>query len=192
MFPVDEQTIGKNIRALREGKGLSLTEAAARAGLSKSALSKVETAQISSPISTLLAIAGALDVHLSRFFQEATQKPTHVVTRKGKAPVISRGGSQYGYAYQALALAMPDKLMEPFLLTVRPGDKRGVFKHKGQEFIYMLSGRMRMRLGGEAVVSSRATPSISIPPWSIPAKRWTARPRSFSAVFCKTPDLILS
>lgn len=152
MFPVDEQTIGKNIRALREGKGLSLTEAAARAGLSKSALSKVETAQISSPISTLLAIAGALDVHLSRFFQEATQKPTHVVTRKGKAPVISRGGSQYGYAYQALALAMPDKLMEPFLLTVRPGDKRGVFKHKGQEFIYMLSGRMRMRLGGEAVV----------------------------------------
>lgn len=149
---MDEQTIGKNIRSLRESKGLSLTEAAARAGLSKSALSKVETAQISSPISTLLAIAGALDVHLRRFFQEVAQKPTHVVTRKGKAPVISRGGSQYGYAYQALALPMPDKLMEPFLLTVRPGDRRGVFKHKGQEFIYMLSGRMRMRLGEEVVV----------------------------------------
>lgn len=149
---MDEQAIGKNIRALRESKGLSLTEAAARAGLSKGALSKIETAQISSPIATLLAIAGALDVHLSRFFIEPEQKPTHVVTRKGKAPVISRGGSQYGYSYQALALNMPDKLAEPFLLTVRPGDKRGIFKHKGQEFIYMLSGRMRMRLGDEEVV----------------------------------------
>jgi transcriptional regulator with XRE-family HTH domain len=149
---MDEQTIGKNIRSLRESKGLSLTEAAARAGLSKSALSKIETAQISSPIATLLSIASALDVHLSQFFLEPEHKPSYVVTRKGKAPVISRGGSQYGYAYQALALNMPDKLAEPFLLTVRPGDKRGVFKHKGQEFIYMLSGRMRMRLGEEEVI----------------------------------------
>lgn len=149
---MDEQGIGRNIRALREAKGLSLTEAAARAGLSKSALSKVETAQISSPISTLLAIASALDVHLSRFFEEVQERPVYVVTRKGEAPVISRGGSQYGYSYQALGLHMPDRLMEPFLITVRPGDKRGVFKHKGQEFIYMLSGRMRMRIGEETVL----------------------------------------
>jgi len=149
---MNEQTIGRNIRSLREGRGLSLTETAKRAGLSKSALSKVETAQISSPISTLLAIAGALDVHLSQFFVEPEQKPPYVLTRHGKAPVISRGGSQYGYAYQALALNMPDKIGEPFLLTVKPGDKRGVFKHKGQEFIYMLSGRMRMSLGKEQVI----------------------------------------
>ena len=148
---MDELSIGKNIRTLRENKGLSLTETAARAGLSKSALSKIETAQISSPIATLLAIAGALDVHLSRFFLEPDQKPAYVVTRQGQAPVISRGGSQYGDSYQALATDMPDKLAEPFLLTVRPGDKRGVFKHKGQEFIYMLSGRMRMRLGDAEV-----------------------------------------
>ena len=149
---MNEQDIGQNIRTLREGKGLSLTDVAARAGLSKSALSKIETAQISSPISTLLAIAGALDVHLSQFFVDPKQKPTYVVTRKGKAPVLSRGGSQYGYSYQALALNMPDKIAEPFLLTVRPGDKRGIFKHKGQEFIYLLSGRMRMRIGAEEVI----------------------------------------
>lgn len=149
---MNEQTIGHTIRALRTARGLSLTEVARRAGLSKGALSKVETAQISSPISTLLAIAGALDVHLSRFFIEPEERPPYVVTRRGKAPVLSRGGSQYGYSYQALALNMPDKIAEPFLLTVKPGDKRGVFKHEGQEFIYMLSGRMRMRLGEDEVV----------------------------------------
>lgn len=149
---MDEQTIGRAIRALREAKGLSLTEAAARAGLSKGALSKVETARISSPISTLLAIADALEVHLSRFFEEREERPSFVVTRAGEAPVISRGGSQYGYSYQALALAMPDRLMDPFLLTVRPGDRRGTFRHKGQEFIHMLTGRMRMRIGVETVI----------------------------------------
>lgn len=148
---MDEQTIGENIRALREEKGLSLTEAAKRAGLSKSNLSKIETAQISSPIATLLSIAGALNVHLSRFFVERTKPPAYVVTKKGHGPVLTRGGSEFGYSYEALALDMPDKLAEPFLLTVRPGDKRGVFKHKGQEFIYVLSGRLRMRIGEDSV-----------------------------------------
>jgi transcriptional regulator with XRE-family HTH domain len=117
---MDERQIGQNIRALRTSRGLSLTEAAKRAGLSKSSLSKIEKAQVSSPIATLLAVASALDVHLSRFFVESEAVPTHVVTRNGKAPVISRGGSEYGYSYQALALEMPEKSAEPFLLTVRP------------------------------------------------------------------------
>lgn len=149
---MDEQTIGQTIRSLREESGLSLAEVASRAGLSKSALSKIEKAQVSSPISTLLAVAGALNVHLSRFFTEPESKPRFVVTRAGKAPVISRGGSQYGYSYRALAAEMPDKIGEPFLLTVRPGDKRGVFRHDGQEFIFILSGRMRMRLAEDEVV----------------------------------------
>lgn len=148
---MDERQIGQNIRALRTSRGLSLTEAAKRAGLSKSSLSKIEKAQVSSPIATLLAVASALDVHLSRFFVESEAVPTHVVTRNGKAPVISRGGSEYGYSYQALALEMPEKSAEPFLLTVRPGDKPGIFRHEGQEFIYILSGRMRMRVGDEQV-----------------------------------------
>lgn len=149
---MDERAIGQNIRRLRESRGLSLTEVAARASLAKGTLSKVETARISSPISTLLAIAAALDVPLSRFFAESEGRPSHVVTRRGKAPEISRGGSQYGYSYRALAMDMPDKIGEPFLLTVRPGDRRGIFRHAGEEFIYMLSGRMRMRLGEDAVV----------------------------------------
>lgn len=149
---MDERQIGLNIRSLREGRGLSLTEAAKRAGLSKSTLSKIETAKVSSPISTLLTIAGMLQVHLSRFFAESDNAPDYVVTRRGKAPVISCGGTQYGYSYQALALEMPEKLAEPFLLTVRPGDKRGIFQHEGQEFIHILSGRMRMNVGTDKVV----------------------------------------
>ena len=122
--------------------------------MSKGALSKIETAQISPPISTLLAVAKALDVHLSRFFTEPEKRSPWVVTRKGKAPRISPRGDECGYAYRALALDMPDKDVEPFLLTVRPTDKPVVFKHGGQEFIYMLSGKMRMAIGEDDVILS--------------------------------------
>ncbi|MFZ4780259.1 MAG: helix-turn-helix domain-containing protein [Terrimicrobiaceae bacterium] len=149
---MDERQIGQNIRALRMRRGLSLTEAAKRAGLSKGNLSKIEKAQVSSPIATLLGVAKALDVHLSRFFVESESVPTYVVTRNGEAPIISRGGSDFGYSYQALSLEMPEKSAEPFVITVRPGAKRGIFRHEGQEFIHILSGRMRMRLGDEPVI----------------------------------------
>lgn len=147
MFPVNERIIGETIRQIRKARGLSLTAAAKAAGVTKSALSKIETAQVSAPISTLIGIARALDVHLSRFFAEPEKAPKHVIMRKGKAPVISRGGSEYGYAYQALAMEMPEKMADPFLLTIRPGDKPGSFRHGGEEFLYMLSGRMEMTLG---------------------------------------------
>ncbi len=137
---MDERIVGQNIRALRESRGLSLTLAAAKAGMSKGTLSKIETARISPPISTLLAVANALGVHLSRFFIEPGERPPWVLTRKGEAPRMSPRGPECGYAYRALALNMPDKDVEPFLLTVRPTDRPVVFQHGGQEFIYMLSG----------------------------------------------------
>ena len=149
---MDERQIGQNIRALRLERGWSLTDAARRAGLSKATLSKIETARVSSPISTLLTVAAALEVPLSSFFVEGQESPSRIITRSGRAPLISRGGSQYGYAYRALALGLPNKGAEPFLLTVRPGDNPAVFRHGGQEFIYMLAGRLRLRLGGEEIV----------------------------------------
>lgn len=149
---MDERIVGQNIRSLREERRLSLTTAAAKAGISKGTLSKIETARISPPISTLLSVANALGVHLSRFFIEPEERPPWVVTRKGEAPHISPRGAECGYAYRALALNMPNKDVEPFLLTVRPTDRPVVFQHGGQEFIYMLSGRMRMMIGDDEVV----------------------------------------
>ena len=149
---MNEQSIGTNIRGLRQRAGLTLTALAARAGLSKSALSKIETGRISSPISNLLRIAAALQVTISEFFVEADSAPLYVLTRKGKGRVTSRNGSQWGYAYEALALEMKGKRGEPFLLTIRPGDPMGRFQHGGEEFIYMLSGRMECTVDGTPLI----------------------------------------
>lgn len=146
---MDEQAIGANIRRLREDAGLTLTALAERSELTKSTLSKIETGQTSSPVGTLLRIAGALSLPLAEFFVEPTTDPPYVLTRKGKGRTISRDGSKFGYSYEALALGVRHKLVEPFLLTIRPGDPKGEFQHAGQEFIHMLRGRLEMTLGGD-------------------------------------------
>jgi transcriptional regulator with XRE-family HTH domain len=152
---MDEQAIGANIRRLRQDAGRTLTALADAAGLTKSTLSKIETGQVSAPISTFLRIADGLGVPLSQFFAEPQADPPYVLTRSGKGNIITRDGSKFGYAYEALALEMRHKRIEPFLLTINPGDGSGKFQHGGQEFIYMLAGRMRFTVGDDALLLGR-------------------------------------
>ena len=146
---MNEQAIGRNIRMLRESSGISLTAAAQRASLTKSALSKIETGQTSPPIATLLRIASALGVSIVQFFNEEEQYPAFVLTRKGKGTTLNRDGSKFGYSYEALCLAKWNTGAEPFLLEIKNGDPEGRFHHDGQEFIYMLSGRMEVTIDSE-------------------------------------------
>jgi transcriptional regulator with XRE-family HTH domain len=148
---MDEGIIGNNIRTLRDRAGLTVTALALKSQMTKSTLSKIETGQISPPISTLLRIAEALDVTISEFFLEPEKSPLYVLTRKGQGRIITRDGSKLGYSYEGLALEMKKKIGEPFLLTIRPGDPPGQFQHGGQEFVYMLSGQMEFTVGGEAL-----------------------------------------
>ncbi len=149
MFPMDERDIGKNIRRIREQAGQTVTATAGKAGLTKSTLSKIEKGQVSPPISTLVRVAAALQVELASFFTTAGPRPTYAYTPQGKGRILTRDGSRFGYAYEALALDMPGKRGEPFVLTIQPGDPAGEFAHDGQEFIYMLSGSMAFSVGEE-------------------------------------------
>lgn len=144
---MNERMIGENIRRTREARGLTVTETARRAGLSKSALSKIETGNASPPISTLLRIGEALEVQLATLFAEPDARPDFVITRRGEGERIVRDGSQFGYAYEALALGMPGKHAEPFLLTINPDDPAGHFQHGGEEFMYILSGKLDFTIG---------------------------------------------
>jgi len=121
---------------------------ARRAGITKSTLSKIENGQVSSPIATLIVIAKALNARVSEFLQEEAA-PRFVLTRKGQGSAIARNGSKFGYSYEALAADFPGKSVEPFLLTVSPGDKEGHFRHPGHEFIHLLSGRIAFTVGEE-------------------------------------------
>jgi transcriptional regulator with XRE-family HTH domain len=145
-----EQAISKNIQLIRKKCGLTLTEVAQKAKITKSNLSKIENGHISTPISTLIRIAEVLKVPLSHFFTEPEESPPYILTRKGKGKIFAREGIQFGYSYQSLSMGIWNKNLEPFLLTLPPGAEHDdFFQHEGEEFIFVVSGRVEFFLGDQ-------------------------------------------
>ena len=63
-------TIGRNIRELRKGRGLTLKQMSRRTKLSVSLLSQIERAESSASVSSLFKVATALDVKITELFGE--------------------------------------------------------------------------------------------------------------------------
>jgi mannose-6-phosphate isomerase-like protein (cupin superfamily) len=70
--------------------------------------------------------------------------------RDGEGPEIER---YPGYRFQSLAFDFQGRLFEPLLVTLDPAKNHsiGLVRHGGQEFNLVLSGRVRVVLGGKAV-----------------------------------------
>jgi transcriptional regulator with XRE-family HTH domain len=149
---MNEISIGQNIRRLRKTSDQTLTAVALAADVSKSTLSKIEMGQVSTPVSTLIRVAGAIGVPLAEFFAEIDDDCTYEVTRKGKRQIVVRGQSEFGYSYEALAARKRRKTAEPFLVTIRPNDPIVEFTHEGEEFLYLLSGKLEYTIGGETFI----------------------------------------
>ncbi len=143
--------VGKKIKEVREAMGLSLKDLADKTGFSTAFLSQIENHLISPPLGAIINIAGSLDVEIGTLFDQKGEAPFTLVRkdqRQTTSRVASKEGVRYGYSYESLA---PDKInrnMEPFLVTLEPTSKKGVpYKHEGEEFIFVLEGRVEVQLG---------------------------------------------
>lgn len=71
-------------------RGMTLEEAASRAGLTRGWLSKVEHFRVTPSLPALASIASALGVRLSEFFEGIDAQPAFFVTRRGQGQMITR------------------------------------------------------------------------------------------------------
>lgn len=147
-----EERIARRVRRLRRLRGLTLDGVGARAGVSKSLLSKIENAKVSSPISTYARIAAALGVTVGELLGEEDGGPCVLVRRDERKP-MPRDGTRFGYIYEALGYKKLHKRMEPFLLTYPAGlPQVPSFTHGGEEFVFVLRGRLEFVHGGRRFV----------------------------------------
>jgi transcriptional regulator with XRE-family HTH domain len=170
---VQESEIGKNIKSLRLARNLTLESLAAKAGLTKGYLSKVENSEKSPPVSTLIVIAKALGTTLSQIFGEKNMAIRCSVVRKEERQLMAKTSSGFGYSYETLAHKYPNKKMEPSILTIPADSKKSlVFQHEGEEMVLVLEGTMRFFHGGEAYILEPGDCvyyDSSIPHYGLPA-----------------------
>jgi len=145
---MDHLALPRKIRSLRHRRKLTLAQVAESTGFTKSYLSMVERGKKSPPIATLSKIARALAVEMSAFFPAAGIGQGLVVGRKKDRRSIVQDGNQFGYRYQAIASSGKSKRMEAFIAAFPPRRKgTETFVHEGEEFFYVLEGRIRFLYG---------------------------------------------
>ncbi len=148
-----ESQIGKRIRAIRVERGLTLDRLADEVRLTKGQLSKIENGKVSCPVSTLTRVASALGVRVASLFDFPDTEARAVLVKKDARRAIVGRGSKLGHSYEALAhgLTFP-KDFEPYLMIIDEpviDPAKNVFKHPGQEFLFLLEGNMVYRHGGQ-------------------------------------------
>ena len=148
-----ESEIGKRIKALRTEKGITLEQLAKQTGFTKGYLSKVEKSKKAPPVSTLGNIARTFQTTISALLGEESQRTSLCLVRNGEGPLIARDGTAFGYSYEAVAYKYPNKIMEPFILTLPLNPKKKtIYKHEGEEILFVLQGTMKFRHGTEEYI----------------------------------------
>jgi transcriptional regulator with XRE-family HTH domain len=143
--------IGDHLKVLRASRGMTLDRLAGATGLTKSYLSKIQNSHKVPPIATLSRIAQALGTGIGGFFGglHEARAGTSLVRRGERLPVV-RGGTAFGYDYVSLAHKRLAKRMEPFIFTFPTRiDRHVFFEHEGEEFVFVLSGKVVFQVGDE-------------------------------------------
>jgi len=147
--------VGERIRALRLQLGWTLKDLADRCDLSTSFLSQVERGLSSVSITSLHIICHALGLTLAEFFQGAGGAPSpspigpprSQVLKPNDQPVINV--SDAAIKYRFLSRDFPGRQFEIMIGEISPGYYYPPSRHEGEEFGYVLEGRLRLTIGEE-------------------------------------------
>ena len=145
--------MGGRIKKARESRGLSIFDVYLRTDIDVDTLSQIEEGNITPPLGTVIKLAKALDLKMGYFISGEEEKSYTIVRRDDREKASrfdSKKEEQYGYGYESLAPRKTNRQMEPFLVTLEPSEtEEERSSHDGQEFIFVLTGKMEVRLGEE-------------------------------------------
>jgi len=128
--------VAPRLRRVREQRGVTLTEVAERTGISKSTLSRLENGQRKPSLELLLPLAEAYQVPLD----ELVGAPEVGDPRVRLKPRVRNGRMVF-------PLTQATSGVHVWKVVIPPERERTLRVHDGYEWLYVLSGRLRLILG---------------------------------------------
>lgn len=145
-----DQFIGMKVKKARLREGLKITDVARMSGISQGMISKIENAQVATTLDTLQRLCEAIGLPISKLLNDFDQRDgTAQYTPAGKGIEVVGRGTDKGHTYQLLNYQRgATRSFEPFLVTMDDlSEVFPTFSHPGEEFIYLLQGRLEYRHG---------------------------------------------
>lgn len=136
--------VGVRLRAYRHSKGWTLDELAERAMMSPSTLSRLESGKRQASLELLMPLTRQLGIGLDDLVAPEVPDP------RVRRPAIHRDGMVIA------PLAPEGSPVGTYKITYPPaGDTPEPRVHDGYEWLYVLSGRLRLVLGDQELVLTR-------------------------------------
>ena len=147
--------IGRRLAAHRARRGLRVAELARQVGVTPSLISQIERGQSRPSVSTLFALAQALDVPVDAFFRESPRQPApateraegrYLVRKESRAAIDIEGGVRW----ERLTRSTRDHL-DFFELIYQPGAESHPrqYTHPGTELVLVTWGTLEITVGFE-------------------------------------------
>jgi transcriptional regulator with XRE-family HTH domain len=141
--------LGACLRQVRFKRRMSIADVSAATGIAKSTLSRVENDQLSLTYAKLLQLCKGLQIDIAELFSSGASREivqpsarrTFTAPREGRSVTI--GTQTYNYLCTELA----GKKMTPTTVVIHSRtlqETHGLLKHDGEEFAFVLEGRMAL------------------------------------------------
>ncbi|GGS88657.1 hypothetical protein GCM10010222_32700 [Streptomyces tanashiensis] len=154
--------VGPRLRRVRRDRGVTLAELSAATGISVSTLSRLESGQRRPSLELLLPLARAHQVPLD----ELVGAPPVGDPRVKAKPIVRHGRTMFPLTRQ------PGGLQAYKVIQEKAHENPEPRVHEGYEWLYVLSGRLRLVLGEHDVVlaaGEAAEFDTRVPHWFGPA-----------------------
>lgn len=150
---LDRYHVGDKLKHLRLRRKMGLVELSKHTGLSPALLSKLEHGKLYPTLPTLSRIALVFSVGLDHFFSDEKQRHTFAVARKKdrlRFPEVP-GDDAAAFDFESLDFLATDRKFNAYLADFRviPTEKIRQHQHSGVEFIYVLRGKLALKVGTE-------------------------------------------
>lgn len=146
----DLARLAHRIRTWREEAGLSLAELAARSGVARSTIHKIETLQMVPTITVLLRVARGLERSPAELVGDEHSDRVVAVLPAGSRHVL---GSAAGVMVERLSGDLTDPQLEAWRVLLAPGHGSGKtpFDYEGEELVVGEEGVVEVQVHGERV-----------------------------------------
>jgi transcriptional regulator with XRE-family HTH domain len=143
-MPTTKQSppLGKRLMKLRKEKNINLGALARETGLNSDYIVQIEKGEVIPPVSVILQLSRALQIDSSILMKEERKK----AGKESEQDYLKRTED---YAYKNLIPDAQQKHLKAFKVFIEPRSAhKGIsYQHLGEEFIYVLNGKIEVMVG---------------------------------------------
>lgn len=143
------QALGERLRRIRERRGLSLSDVSRLSGVPAPTLSRIENSKMSPTYSVLVRITKGMQCDWAEVFGDDEPPPAQRVNvvRRGEGRPAELAGIHYNFLH-----VQESGHSQALIVTITATDLDsvgGLVGHRGEEFCYVLKGRLALHVKGQ-------------------------------------------